>query len=307
MYRLYRSQGQVREDLPVQALYQQGHRRRVPPRGASGSLLLLLRARALALQQLMLVLRSQVVSVKGKLVGADSNELPRREWSPADYQLENRALRRMIRSLTGKMPSEADLQDNADEELPTLPDVPATPSFGASQLEVDSTIIASDLTSIGIEHPQDGRPTRRVRLTALILNCSYEPRADADSCSQARQASPDVSYLVPTSRGVSRSARLHYLLSLVPVDQSHALVDLSLRLCGWIHGVLHRVPYLEQHDRWLAAVQGGDYSDVSLEWLSTYFAVIATGAYFLGDAWDRHRIFTPRALVPLAHPRAGLG
>ncbi|GAA5911044.1 hypothetical protein JCM8208_003967 [Rhodotorula glutinis] len=222
--------------------------------------------------------RREVVQVKGRLVGADSSELPRREWSPADYQLENRALRRMIRNLTGKMPTEADLQNGTDEDLPALPVVPATPSFSASQLDVDSTIIASDLTSIGIEHPQD-RPTRR-----------------------SRQASPDVSYLVPTSHGVSRSARLHYLLSLVPVDQSRALVDLSLRLCGWIHGVLRRVPYLEQHDRWLAAVRGGDYGDVSLEWLSTYFAVIATGAYFLGDAWDRHRIFTPQQRLEL--PRA---
>ncbi|KPV76875.1 uncharacterized protein RHOBADRAFT_51860 [Rhodotorula graminis WP1] len=224
--------------------------------------------------------RREVVQVKGRLVGADTNELPRREWSPADYQLENRALRRMIRNLTGKMPTEADLQAGFDEDPPSLiPVVPATPSIGTSQLEVDSTIIASDLTSIGIERPQDGRPTKR-----------------------SRQASPDVSYLVPTSRGVSRSARLHYLLSLVPVDQSRALVDLSLRLCGWIHGALHRIPYLEQHDRWLAAVQRGEYDDVSLEWLSTYFAVIATGAYFLGDAWDRHRIFTPQQRLEL--PRA---
>ena len=67
--------------------------------------------------------------------------------------------------------------------------------------------------------------------------------------------------------------------------------------------MLHRIPFLEQHDKWLAVVQTGDYNEVSFEWLTVYFAVIATGAYFLGEAWDRQRVFTPRAspfITPLA-------
>ncbi|GAA6034995.1 hypothetical protein JCM8097_002134 [Rhodosporidiobolus ruineniae] len=217
----------------------------------------------------------EVVLVKGRVVGGEQDEaVARREFTLEDYVNENKALRRMLREAIAQKGSAS-----AELDVPLPP--PINPLSGSStsspprkptlNIGEHKEVVASDLAMVGME-PAGG--------------------FDEGEAKRPRAASPDVSYLIPFAPGVTRSSRLRYLLSLIPLSQSRDLVARSLHLVGWIHGVLHTESFLREHDELLEAVQRGQFGGIRYEWLSTYFAVLASGAYFIGD-WDRQQLYTP--------------
>ncbi|GAA5829041.1 hypothetical protein JCM11251_004105 [Rhodosporidiobolus azoricus] len=239
--------------------------------------------------------KREIVEVKGKVVGGQNDEaIAKRQFSIEDYDAENKALRRIIRKLTGKAPTALEISDakmGSSAPLDT-PSLAPLPSFDAARPLAEKTsldmgesheLFSSDLTTVGME------PTSALNAGDRLAK-------------RPREASPDISYLIPFAPGVTRSSRLRYLLSLVPVAQSRELVATSLRLVGWIHGVLLHDVFLEEHDEFLENMRLGQLGEVRYEWLSVYFAVLASGAYFLGDTWDRQRMYTPQQR--LEFPRA---
>ncbi|GAA6012662.1 hypothetical protein JCM10207_009073 [Rhodosporidiobolus poonsookiae] len=240
--------------------------------------------------------KREIVVVKGKVVGGENDDVPKRQYSLEDYEAENKALKKLVKKLTGQAVAE-DLLGQLDVTPPSapFPTPPISSSAGTALYSPPSVekvrlavehhdMLSTDLTTVGMEDPAtamaDGeKPTKRTR-----------------------EASPDISYLVPFAPGVTRSSRLRYLLSLVPLGQSRDLVTLCLRLTGWIHGVLHTPTFLEEHDRFVDDIRQGKLGNIRYEWLSVYFAVLSSGCYFLGDAWDRSQVFSPQQRLDL--PRA---
>ncbi|GAA5885024.1 hypothetical protein JCM6882_007196 [Rhodosporidiobolus microsporus] len=237
--------------------------------------------------------KREVVQVKGKVVGGQNDEaIARRQFSIEDYESENKALRRMIRKLTGKAPTAAEIR-SATESPSTAPVAPL-PFFDPTPRP------ATEKTSLNVGEHQEMFSTD---LTTVGMEPTAALTTDGDKLAKRpREASPDLSYLIPFAPGVTRSSRLRYLLSLVPIAQSRDLVTLSLRLVGWIHGVLLHDVFLQEHDEFLESLRRGELGEIRYEWLSVYFAVLASGAYFLGDSWDRLQMYTPQQR--LEFPRA---
>ncbi|ORY35327.1 hypothetical protein BCR39DRAFT_596085 [Naematelia encephala] len=237
--------------------------------------------------------QQETVLVNGRIIGGDSARTSRRQPTIAQLTEENKTLHRKVSAQEKVIRSLLDQSDGTS--------VKESNSAQGQQLVPRRESL--DLESAKSESESRGPSSRASTAEAEAGAAELEERTEyLHTVGQlfGLSATDIVGRQEPSKLfGQSGVYTLEALCSLVPLDQSTALVRYHCNFIHWIHTVFHVPTYLREHDEWLSGIKSGLGEVGTYDYYALYFAVIACSLYFMDDKVANAMGFAQDAILVL--------